>query len=88
MDDEPNLVTSGKSRGVVIDGFAFDIEIYRLEEDERWTLEVVDQEGTSHVWNEEFVTDTEAYQAAVSTIESEGAIPFMRGGNVVPFRSL
>ena len=51
IEDEPNLVTSGKSRHVIIDGFPFSIEIYRLEHDKTRTLEVVDHEGTSHVWD-------------------------------------
>lgn len=31
IDDEPNLVTSSKSQRVVGGGYAFTIEIYRLE---------------------------------------------------------
>lgn len=84
-DEEPNLVTSGKSQSVVIDGFRFDIEIYRLEADDFWALEVVDYEGTSHVWDDQFKSDKEARNAALEAIESEGAIAFMRGDNVVPF---
>lgn len=29
IEDEPNLVTSGKSQHVLIDGLPFSIEIYR-----------------------------------------------------------
>lgn len=84
-DDEPNLVASGKSQSVVIDGFRFDIEIYHLEGDNFWTLEVVDCEGTSHVWDDQFKSDKDARNAAFEAIQSEGAIAFMRGDNVVPF---
>ena len=52
IDDEPNLVTSGKSQHIVVDGYPFSIEIYRLEDEKIWTLEVVDHENTSHVWEE------------------------------------
>uniref|UniRef100_UPI0013008DD6 hypothetical protein n=1 Tax=Pelagibacterium sediminicola TaxID=2248761 RepID=UPI0013008DD6 len=38
--DHPNLVTSGKSQRVVVDGYAFLINIHRLETDDTWTLEV------------------------------------------------
>jgi hypothetical protein len=41
-DEEPNLVTSCKSKRLSIDGFVFAIEIYRMEADTTWTLEVVD----------------------------------------------
>ncbi len=86
MTDEPNLITSGKSQRVVVDGYIFDIQIYRLETEKTWTLEVVDHEGTSHVWDESFATDRDARNAALEALEREGAVAFMRGNNVVPLR--
>lgn len=86
MDEKPNLVTSGKSTRVVIDGYPFSIDIFRMENDTTWTLEVIDQQHTSHVWDEQFPSDAEARDVAVKTIEAEGAIAFMRGSNVIPFR--
>ena len=59
-DDEPKLVTSGKSKRVVVDGYPFSIDIYRLETKTTWALEVVDHEGNSHVWEEQFTSDAEA----------------------------
>lgn len=85
-DDEPNLVTSGKSKRIVVDGYPFQIDIFRLEEDETWTLEVIDHKNTSHVWDQQFTSDTEARDVAIKTIEAEGALAFMRGNNVIPFR--
>lgn len=86
MDEEPNLVTSGKSTRVVIDGYPFSIDIFRMENVTTWTLEVIDQQNTSPVWEEQFQSDAEARDVAVKTIEAEGAIAFMRGSNVIPFR--
>lgn len=85
-EDEPNIVNSGKSQRVIIDGYPFSIEIYRLETDKTWTLEVVDHEGTSHVWDDQFASDKDARNAALTEIEREGAVTFMRGSNVVQFR--
>ena len=85
-DDEPNIVTSGKRQSVMIDGLRFQIEIYRLETDSTWTLEVVDPENTSHVWDEPFASDKDARDEAIKAIKSEGAVAFMRGDNVIPFR--
>jgi hypothetical protein len=85
IDDEPVLVTSGKSQNVIVDDYPFSIEIYRLETDKTWTLEVVDHEGTSHVWDDLFRSDKDARNAAILAIENEGAIAFMRGDNVIPF---
>ncbi|WP_244298002.1 hypothetical protein, partial [Paracoccus marcusii] len=81
-----HIVTSGKSQRVIIDGHPFSIEIYRAETDQNWMLEVVDQDGTSHVWDDQFASDKEARNAAIQAIEEEGAVAFMRGDNVIRFR--
>ena len=85
-DDEPKLVESSKSQQIVVDGYAFSIEIYRLEAEKMWTLEIVDHEGTSHVWDDPFSSDKDARTTAIQAIESQGALAFMRGDNVIPFR--
>ncbi len=85
IEEEPNIVTSGKSQRVIIDGYPFSIQIYRVETDQNWMLEVVDQDGTSHVWDDQFVSDMDARNAAVHAIEEEGAVAFMRGDNVIRF---
>jgi hypothetical protein len=86
IEDEPNLVHSGKSPRVVVDGYPFSIKIYRMETDKTWTLEVVDHEGTSHVWDEHFGTEKDARNAALAAIKAEGAFAFMRGDTIIPFR--
>lgn len=85
-DDEPNLVTSGKSKRIVVDGYPFSIDIFRLETDKTWTLEVIDHQNTSHIWDEQFESDAEARDVAIKTIKAEGALAFMRRNNVIPFR--
>lgn len=87
-DDEPNIVTSSKSRRITVDACSFSIEIYRLEFENEWTLEVVDPEGTSHVWGATFKSDKDAQVEAIKELEVKGAVPFMRGDedNVIPFR--
>lgn len=85
-EDEPNMITSSKSQRLAVDGYVFSIEIYRLETDSTWILEVVDHHGTSHVWENQFSSDKDARTAALEALESEGAVAFMRGDNVVPFR--
>ncbi|ODT72402.1 MAG: hypothetical protein ABS75_04675 [Pelagibacterium sp. SCN 63-23] len=86
--DDPNLVTSGKSQRVVVDGYAFLSNIHRLETDTTWSLEVVDRQNDSHVWDNQFETDSEARDAALTARNSEGAIAFMRVNNVVQFPRL
>ena len=41
-------------------------------------LEVVDQEGTSTVWDDLFPTEEEALAEALNTIETEGIGCFLR----------
>lgn len=55
-DDEPNLVTSDKSKIIVVDGYPLTIDIFRRKTDRTWTLAVVDHK-TSHVWDEKFQSD-------------------------------
>ena len=85
-DRDPNLVTSGLSRTVEIDGVTVQVNIYRLEDDPQWALEVVNAEGTSTVWDAVFDTDEEAFVAFQLTVEEEGMEAFLDRGNVIPFR--
>ena len=87
-EDEPNLVTSPNSQHVLFDGYRFSIEIYRLEGETTWTLEVIDQDSTSHVWDEPFNSDKDACNAAMQELKSQGALTFMRGNNIIPFSPL
>ncbi len=84
---DPNLVHSGRSRQVTVDGHNLKIEIYRLEDCPEWSLEVVDEDGTSTVWDNLFETDEAAINEALKTIDEEGLSAFRDNGNVVPFPS-
>ena len=87
MENEPNLVTSGMSKEIVEDGVSFDIQIYKLEGTEEWSLEVVTTDGTSIVWDDLFRDDKVAFEEAATAIRKEGAIAFINGGsNVIPFK--
>ena len=81
----PNLVTSSKSQSVLVDGHRFEIEIYKLEGVSAWTLEVIDAKGTSHVWDDEFSSDSEALAAVMTAFEKEGAAGFLDAENVIQF---
>ena len=69
IEDEPNLIKPAKSQQVVVDGHPFSIQIYRLETDKTWTLEVVDLDGTSHVWDEQFKSDKDARNVALEALD-------------------
>lgn len=83
---EPNLITSGLSRHVTQDGITVELCIYRLETEPGWTLEVVNSEGTSIVWDGLFASDDAANQEFLRTVAEERMASFLDDEKVVPFR--
>lgn len=86
QEREPNIVTSGLSRPITRDGVSITLEIYRLESEPDWTLEVVNNRGTSIVWDDRFATDDLALAAFEQVVADEGMTTFLDPSNVVPFR--
>lgn len=87
MSNDPNLVYSSHGADTEIDGYRFEVQIFRAEHDAEWMLEVIDEVGTSHVWDETFEDDREAFDVATQTIEEGGVPDSIRGGsNVVPLK--
>jgi hypothetical protein len=84
--EDPNLVMSGHSREHSQEGGRVKINIFRLEREEEWTLEVVAEDGTSTVWDNTFVSARDALDEALLTVDKEGVRSFLEGGNVIPFR--
>jgi hypothetical protein len=84
-DRDPNIVTSGLSRTITEDGVTIRLEIYRLEHDPKWALEVVNEAGTSIVWDELYDTDDDAYATFKRTVAEEGMEAFSEQSNVVQF---
>ncbi len=82
---DPNIVNSGLSQRVCVEGHDFSIEIYKLEGGKEWSLEVVDEEGTSTVWDDLFNSDQAALDEVMKAIKEEGLAAFRESGNVVPF---
>lgn len=82
---DPNIVNSGLSRKIVVGGLDFRVEIYRLEHEAAWSLEVIDRDGTSTVWDEQFKSDGEALEELERAVREEGVAAFMDRGTVVPF---
>ena len=77
MIDDPEIESSPFCRTVTRDGITVRVEIYRLAgKDERWSLEVVDDEGASTVWSDTFATDVEANAEFRRTLETEGITSF------------
>ncbi|MCJ2180602.1 hypothetical protein [Novosphingobium album (ex Hu et al. 2023)] len=78
MDDEdPNIVVSDLSRIVSEKGITVDVSIFRLEDETEWTLEVINESGTSIVWTDLFDTEEEAFAAFQHVLEDEGIETFL-----------
>ena len=84
--DEPELIESRLSRTYTRYGYTMHIHIYQLAGDPDWTLEVVNEEGTSIVWDDRFATDRLAYEAFQETLDTEGIDAFLDDPDVLPFR--
>lgn len=75
-DDEIELIYSPLARTHSAEGHTLQIQIYRSA-GSPWILEVVDEQGTSTVWDEPFDADTAALEAAFLAIEEEGIHSFV-----------
>lgn len=84
MDRDPNIVRSGLSGRVTKNGFAVDVEIYRLESEQEWALEVVDHTGASTVWEDQFESDESALAAFRAVLADEGIEAFTER-KIIPF---
>ena len=76
-EDDPQIESSPLCTSVTRDGITVRVEIYRIAgSGEGWSLEVVDQDGGSTVWNDLFATDRDAYAEFTQTLETEGVRSF------------
>lgn len=76
MTEDIELIHSLLTQTYRADGHHVSIEIYRTP-DSAWVLEVVDEHGTSTVWDEPFETDKAALEAAFLALEKEGLASFV-----------
>jgi len=74
-DDDIRLIYSSLNRTVEHDDYTLDVQIYRSDETD-WHLEVVNEAGTSIVWDEFFETDRRAWDEFEQTLRDEGIEAF------------
>lgn len=78
-DDEPKIIESPLNGRYTRDGITVDVNICRLENETEWTLEIVDADWNSIVWDDKFPTYQDAYKAFLSDVEREGLVNVMAG---------
>jgi hypothetical protein len=76
-DIDPPIIDSPLSKIVSRDGITVQVAIFKFAEDQGWTLEVVNEAGTSTVWEDPFDTDTAAFEAFLRAVEAEGMDTFL-----------
>lgn len=79
MTEDPKIIRSPFSGKFTRDGITVDVEIVRLEGDAEWTLEVVDADWASTVWEGTFPTDQAAHDQFLSDVEREGLAAVISG---------
>jgi len=72
MNEEPEIEMSPLSQRISSGGQTVSVEIYRLEGEKSWALEVVDEYNNSTVWDDTFDSDSAALTEAKKTILAEG----------------
>ena len=75
---DPTVITSPLSGPFSEGTITVDVQIYRLE-NIKWSLEVVDSEGTSIVWDDQFDTDEAAKDEFHRCVVEEGLIGITTG---------
>jgi hypothetical protein len=72
MSKEPKLEVSPLSQPISSGGHTVNVQIYRLEGEAEWALEVEDEFGNSTVWDKTFLKESAALVEAKKTILAEG----------------
>ena len=71
-EQNSNLILSALSQQFTEDDITVQVDIYRLEEEEGWTLEVIDENDISFVYEDLFESDQEAWDAFLADVEEYG----------------
>ena len=69
-DDDRVLTLSPLNQTITRNGVTVEVHIYKGA-DSDWILEMVDAAGTSHVWDNEFETDQQAFDEAMRALDEE-----------------
>ena len=77
MSEEPKLIISELSTELSSGGRTVNVEIYRLEHEKEWALEITDEFNNSTVWDDVFKTESAALTEAKKAILEEGVNTFI-----------
>lgn len=75
-EEDLKLVFSPLCRRIRRKRLSIHVQIYRLEQEDGWTLEVEIHKGGCTVWDDKFATDQAALDEVMNVIETEGIETF------------
>ncbi|GHC14075.1 hypothetical protein [Cerasicoccus arenae] len=70
-EEEYKVKYSPLCKKIEVERTVIEVLIY-ADDHGKWILEVMDEDGTSHLWNQHFDTDEQALEEVISIIEKEG----------------
>ena len=76
-EEEPEIIMSDLCADVEIDGHFLKVDIYKSDIDPGWILEVINEFGTSTVFDDPFLADGLAWQQFEKTVREEGLAAFL-----------
>ena len=71
-DSVPKVEISPLSQEFTDERITVDVQIYKIDGNDRWTLEVVIDEQTSIVWTEVFANDYDAWEECSEAVQAVG----------------
>jgi len=77
MKDEPLLEISPLSQMISSGGKTVKVDIFKLDDEDEWSLEIEDAFGYSSSWGETFKTESAALTEAKRAILAEGISSFV-----------
>ena len=66
------VISSGLSQWVVRDGVPYSVEIYQLQGDAFWTLQIIEAQERKTLWENQLSDEVLAFVEAVSVIDVYG----------------
>ncbi len=75
-EEDPEIM-SDPCADVEIDGHFLTVDIYKSDIDARWILEVINEFGTSTVFDDLFLADGLAWQQFKKTVKDEALAAFL-----------
>ncbi len=79
-DNEPTIIYSPLTQRIEGDGTFIEVEIYRVEGEEGWILEVIDEEDAATIYEDRFETEQEALEEVLDAISKHGVRVYLDEG--------